>query len=402
MNGKKLGYLAFAGLMMLALTAACKEDEPITPTPQGDIDEPSMADSVFFYEQCLFRPGDYNSQNWRIPAICCLPDGSLLAVSDKRKYNEGDLPQDIDIVSRISTDKGRTWSEPVTIAAGTGLKQGYGDAALVVCENGDVICVCAGANGYFASTEADPIRSYVFRSTDGGRTWSEPTDITSQLWGSQATNSACQNYKGSFFASGNGLRLTRCAHAGRIMFAAAMCRKGSTTSDNFVAYSDDNGHSWQVSNRAYSGGDEAKLMELVDGSILISTRQNGARGHNISTDGGVNWGTQGHWNEMTTNACNGEMLRLYATDRGDSINMLLHSIPNSMQRRDVSLFVSYDEGQSWQDPVLLVEGPSVYSSMTLLNDGTIGVLVEKNPSGACEIWYQNFSPAWLRQQWEKK
>ena len=372
-------------LALLLLPAMCGCHKP-------EIEGPSVPeeDSIEYYEQCLYRPGDYGSTNWRIPALCCLSDGTLLAVCDKRKYNESDLPEDIDIVIRRSTDNGRTWSEPLTIAEGTGRKQGFGDAALVECENGDVVCVFVGGNGLFASSQADPIRSYVCRSSDKGQSWSEPEDITFQLWGDQATRPACRNYRASFFGSGNGLRLTRGEHAGRIMFAAAMVRKNSNVADSFVVYSDDNGMTWKVSQRAYEGGDEAKLMELVDGRVLISVRQSGARGYNYSTNGGLAWGTQGRWECMKTNACNGDMLRVAATDRGDSCNILLHSIPNSMERRDVSIFVSYDEGQTWQDPVLLFDGPSVYSSMTLLKNGSVGVLLEENPNGACEIWYQNW------------
>ena len=189
-------------------------DQPEAPDTPDTPDTLPTAEPIEYYEQCLFRPGDYGSTNWRIPAICCLPDGTLLITCDRRKYNETDLPEDIDIVSRRSTDNGRTWSEPVTIAEGTGRKQGFGDAALVVCENGDVVCVFVGGNGLFASSESDPIRSYVCRSTDGGQSWSAPQDITAQLWGSQATNTVCRNYRASFFGSGNGLRLTRGQHAG--------------------------------------------------------------------------------------------------------------------------------------------------------------------------------------------
>ena len=373
-------------LILFALPFLCGCQKPTAETP----DTPPQPDTIKYYEQCLFRPGDYGSANWRIPAICCLPDGTLLIACDRRKYNEADLPEDIDIVSRRSTDNGRTWSEPVTIARGTGRKQGFGDAALVVCQNGDVVCAFVGGNGLFASSENDPIRSYICRSTDGGQSWSTPVDITAQLWGSQASNTACRNYRASFFGSGNGLLITRGQHAGRIMFAAAMCRKANNTLDNFVVYSDDNGLTWHVSNLAYSGGDEAKLMELVDGRLLISVRQNGARGFNHSADGGITWGTQGRWDCMKTNACNGDMLRLAATDRGDKRNILLHSVPNSMERRNVSIFVSYDEGQTWQDPVLLFNGPSVYSSLTLLKNGSVGVLLEENPNDACELWYQNW------------
>ena len=372
-----------SSLLCLLTITGCSKAISENPEPQ------TVVDTAF--ELCLFRPGDYGSTNWRIPAILCLRDSSLLAVCDKRKYNETDLPEDIDIVAVRSTDGGHTWSEPVTIAEGTGYKHGYGDAALVQCENGNVVCVFVGGNGLWASTESDPIRSYVCRSSDGGQTWSQPYDITAQLWGSQATNATCRNYKASFFGSGNGLRLQRGEHAGRIMFAAAMCRKtGNNILDNFVVYSDDNGQTWNVSERAYSGGDEAKLMELVDGRVLISVRQSGARGFNYSNDSGHSWGNQGRWSELTTNACNGDMLRVMATDKGDSCNIMMHSVPNSMQREDVSIFISRDEGATWSDPFLLFDGPSVYSSLTLMPNHCVGVFLEKNPNGACELWFQQW------------
>lgn len=372
--------LLFILLVLCSFTACGKQEEPAVADP---VEVP-----LPMFELRLFGPGDYGSDSWRIPAILSLEDGSLVMTCDKRKYNDADLPQDIDIVARRSTDRGQTWTEPVTIAQGTGLKQGFGDAALVQCGNGDVVCVFVGGNGLFASSEEDPIRSYVCRSTDGGLTWSAPVEITAQLWGSQATNNDCKNYRASFFGSGNGLRLTRGEHAGRIMFAAAMCRKANNTLDNFIVYSDDNGQSWQVSGRAYSGGDEAKLMELTDGRVLISVRRSGARGYNTSDDGGESWGTQHVWQDLQANACNGDMLRVAATDRGDSCNIILHSLPNSMNREDVSLFVSRDEGQTWQHSLTLVDGPSVYSSLTLLRDGSVGALVEKTTTGSFEIWYQ--------------
>ena len=367
-------------LAALALAACHKPaaPEPAAPEPQ----EP-FCDSLR-----LYAPGDYGSANWRIPAIICLDDGTLLAINDRRKNNENDLPEDIDIVVRRSTDRGVSWSDTLTMARGTGYKHGFGDPAVVQCQNGDVVCVFVGGNGLFASTEGDPIGSYVCRSTDRGLTWSGPENITARLWGSQSVSNATRNYRASFFASGNGLRLKRGPHAGRIMFAAAMCRKSSNKLDNFVVYSDDNGHTWQVSGRAFAEGDEAKLMELADGRVLISVRRSGERGYNLSTDGGATWGTQGTWSEMTVTACNGEMLRLDDTT-------LLHSIPNSMQRENVSIFTSHDEGRSWHDPVLMCAGPSVYSSMTLLDDGTIALYAEKNPTGQCELWYYRFNQAWL-------
>lgn len=174
-----------------------------------------------------------------------------------------------------------------------------------------------------------------------------------------------------------------------------MCRKGENVLDNFVVYSDDNGESWKVSDMAYRGGDEAKVIELVDGRVLMSVRQSGARGKNVSADGGETWGSQSRWSELSTNACNGDLLRVSATDCGGERNILMHSLPNSMERENVSVWVSYDEGESWQFGRRRVEGPSVYSSLTMQRNGTIGAYVEKSGSGACELWYQNFSLPWV-------
>ncbi len=371
----------FAGLLRVHLAPGGGFVARLTPA------ESYVMDGVTdLYMKKLYAPGEYKSKNYRIPAICVMPDGSLIAVNDKRKNNEQDLPQDIDVVCRRSTDNGRTWSEPKTIVRGMGKDRGYGDPALVVCGNGDVLCLMAGHNGYFQSTEKNPIRIFVCRSKDNGVSWSEPQEITSRVWGSTAMNPACKNYRGAFVASGNGLRLEKGEHKGRVLFAASLLRDEENVSDDYVIYSDDNGYTWQVSEMAYKGGDESKLIEREDGSVLISVRQRGPRGYNVSTDGGVTWGKQGFWTEMSTNACNGDMLRIKTGGK----SVLLHSMPNSMEREDVSIYVSYDEGKTWQKPILMCPGPSVYSSMTLLPDGSIGMYVEQNPSGACELWYMNF------------
>lgn len=375
--------LFFAVVVASMVAFGCKKP---SDNPQPEPLEP-------FFEVCLFHPGDYQSSHWRIPALRCLSDGSLLAFSDKRKYNNTDLPEDIDIVVRRSTDCGKSWTEPMTMAEGTGYKHGFGDCAVVEAQNGDVVCAYVGGNGLWASTASDPQRSYIQISHDGGKSFEPRTDITSQLWGIRALNSACKTYTSSFFGSGNGLLLKRGAHKGRIMFVAAMVKNG--TLDNFAVYSDDNGKSWNVSQKAYTGGDEAKVVELKDGSVLMSIRQSGARGYAVSHDGGETWEPQGRWPEMTTNACNGDMIRYSATDMGGKRDILLHSVPNSMERENVSIFVSYDEGTSWQLAKSICPGGSCYSSLTVLPDGRIGFYYEKGPTSAYELWYCCFTLEWL-------
>ena len=211
----------------------------------------------------VFSPGDYGSRNYRIPAICTLPDGSLLTATDKRKFNQTDLPEDIDIVACRSLDGGHTWSEPVTIAEGKGYGKGFGDAVLVVTAEGNVVCGFSGGTGLWKSTPENPQQNWISISSDLGQTWSAPVDVTAMQWGPEAVNPECRDSHSAFFGSGHGLLLTREPYAGRILFVTAVATRDNRL-DNYAFWSD---------------------------------------------DGGKTWGTQQRWTDIVTNACNGDIIR---------------------------------------------------------------------------------------------
>ena len=56
------------------------------------------------------------SKYYRIPALVKAKDGSLVAIADKRGDALGDLPNIITIVSKRSTDGGKTWNLPLSPA----------------------------------------------------------------------------------------------------------------------------------------------------------------------------------------------------------------------------------------------------------------------------------------------
>lgn len=343
----------------------------------------------------IYHPGDYGSTNYRIPGAITAKDGSIVIVTDKRKYNEGDLPQDIDIVCNRSTDGGHTWSEPYTIAQGTGVNHGFGDCALAWSnDDNGLIAVFVGGVGLWNSTPSNPIRSYKSYSYNNGQTWTEPEDITDFILGDNCIVPEHRTWRASFFGSGNGLRTS----TGRIMFVAAI-REGSAQSlNNYAVYSDDNGLTWQVSGRASVGGDEAKVTELVDGRILMSIRHGGKRWYNISEDGGVTWQpTTSTWNDITAPACNGDIIRYTSVNQGHNKNRLLHSVPKGTQRTDVAVYISYDEGETWPVSKTIVPYSSAYSSLCILPDGTIGLYVEEEPNGTSGYMtaFYNFSLEWL-------
>lgn len=323
----------------------------------------------------LFNMGDYDSQYWRIPALVTAADNSLVAVVDKRGSSLRDLPNTISIMSRRSTDNGKNWSEPVVVAQG-GNGKTYGDPAVVLDKKtGNLICMFVGDQGLWNATPYNRQGIYVSKSTDNGVSWSEPVAITDQVYANHSS------WYAGFAGSGHGL----CLKDGRLMFVLAI-RATSATGvplHNYAIYSDDGGDNWTLStNAATTAGDEAKVVELEDGDILMSIR-NPSKGNRIfckSTDRGQTWGKAYFETELKDPACNGDIIRYsYSTDEGsEGKSRLLHSLPESTTTREnVTIYLSEDDGETWPIKKRLVDGYSAYSSLTVLSDGTIGALVEE-------------------------
>lgn len=358
-------------------------------------DEMNQGREILLARTTLYKPGDYNSRNYRIPAIITAADGSLVATTDRRKNNQGDLPEDIDVVCNVSHDGGHTWSEPYLIAQGKGFGKGFGDAALVKTDSqGGMMAVFVGGAGLWASTPSNPNRFYMSLSSDNGLNWSEPKDITHFIHGDDCENAVRQKWLGGFFASGNGL-LTR---SGRIMFVAAMRENEAYSLNNYLFYTDDKGATWHISGRASVGGDEAKVVELADGSILMSIRHGEKRWYNISKDGGLTWQAEvSVWDDLKAPACNGDIIRYQFEMQGNENSLLLQSLPYGDSRKDVRVYVSYDEGKTWpwNSSRCIVPYSSAYSSLCVLKDGTIGLYVEEGDANNYEMVFYNFSLEWL-------
>lgn len=348
----------------------------------------------------LFNMGDYDSQYWRIPALVTAADNSLVAVVDKRGSSLGDLPNTISIMSRRSTDNGKNWSEPVVVAQG-GNGKTYGDPAVVLDKKtGNLICMFVGDQGLWNATPYNRQGIYVSKSTDNGVSWSEPVAITDQVYANHSS------WYAGFAGSGHGL----CLKDGRLMFVLAI-RATSATGvplHNYAIYSDDGGDNWTLStNAATTAGDEAKVVELEDGDILMSIR-NPSKGNRIfckSTDRGQTWGKAYFETELKDPACNGDIIRYsYSTDEGsEGKSRLLHSLPESTTTREnVTIYLSEDDGETWPIKKRLVDGYSAYSSLTVLSDGTIGALVEEGKwdsnlpgENGFQLVFYRFTMDWL-------
>lgn len=341
---------------------------------------------IYKVQSAPFQPYDLGSHYWRIPAMVVLhhqkgenasKNGRVVTMADNRFDHNGDLPSHIDVYERHSDDNGATWSTHKMVVgtdadhALVGGGHGFGDVSLVECASGKIVAIMVGGPGYFQSTPSNPIVPTIITSTDGGDTWSTPRTLTDELYNTTYKEGAVQ---GSFAGSGRGLMLQRQKNEqlnGRIMFAMSH-RFGKNNVQEYIIYSDDEGNTWKFSTQsAYSGGDESKLVELADGTVMISVRQGGQRGYNKSTDGGVTWGTQAKWADIDGNACNGDILYV-------NKHVMLHSYPNDGKRKNVTIKASFDSGKSWSKPYVVCAPSSCYSTMDVTKDGDIAIFYEDN------------------------
>lgn len=341
---------------------------------------------IYKVQSAPFQPYDLGSHYWRIPAMVVLhhqkgenasKNGRVVTMADNRFNHNGDLPQHIDVYERHSDDNGATWSTHKMVVgteadhALVGGYHGFGDVSLVECASGKIVAIMVGGPGYFGSTPSNPIVPTIITSTDGGDTWSTPRTLTDELYKTTYNEGAVQ---GSFAGSGRGLMLQRQKNEqlnGRIMFAMSH-RFANNNVQEYIIYSDDEGDTWKFSTQsAYNGGDESKLVELADGTVMISVRQSGQRGYNKSTDGGVTWGTQAKWADIDGNACNGDILYV-------NKHVMLHSYPNDGKRKNVTIKASFDGGKSWSNPYVVCAPSSCYSTMDVTKDGDIAIFYEDN------------------------
>mgnify|MGYP002769697520 FL=1 len=341
---------------------------------------------IYKVQSAPFQPYDLGSHYWRIPAMVVLhhqqgenanKNGRVVTMADNRFDHNGDLPSHIDVYERHSDDNGATWSTHKMVVgtdadhALVGGGHGFGDVSLVECASGKIVAIMVGGPGYFQSTPSNPIVPTIITSTDGGDTWSTPRTLTDELYKTTYNEGAVQ---GSFAGSGRGLMLQRQKDEqlnGRIMFAMSH-RFGKNNVQEYIIYSDDEGNTWKFSTQsAYSGGDESKLVELADGTVMISVRQGGQRGYNKSTDGGVTWGTQAKWADISGCACNGDILYV-------NKHVMLHSYPNNGSRKNLTIKASFDDGKSWSNPYVVCAPGASYSTMDVTKDGDITIFYEDN------------------------
>ncbi|MBQ2002266.1 MAG: exo-alpha-sialidase, partial [Bacteroidaceae bacterium] len=365
----------------------------------------TSASAIESNKQTLYSSDNHKSTPYRIPAIATLSNGDLIAISDQRPCGADVGNGEVDIYAKISSDNGASWTPATTdpsvngglkIADGTS-SNGYGDAAVVADrESGEILVVCVAGKVVFSNGSSSKHNKMArLRSKDYGKTWTTE-DATTTFFDNLLPSAYTM-----FMASGR-ICQSRIVKVGNYyrLYAALLVRqkKGwfSKENVNYVVYSDDFGATWSIlgGSSCVSSADEAKVEELNDGTIVISSRKSGGRYFNVYTFSNLttaagSWGSQSTVTFAGSNATNGELM-LYNgvtnVSTGAKQNILLQSLPTGSSRSNVAVYYKVIDDNTtykpsnftsgWTKGIEVDNGASAYSTMTIQADGKIGFIYE--------------------------
>jgi sialidase-1 len=174
-------------------------------------------------------------------------------------------------------------------------------------------------------------------------------------------------------------------------------------------YSDDHGKTWKFGKEEPpkwkgTNSGERSVLEMPDGSIYMNCRNSHFRADYRliarSRDGGVTWSKPVEQRDLPQYHRNGHgahsgLARLSDEKRHDR-NRLLFSTPGPPGRKNLAIYISYDETKSWKRLKVIKEGPAGYSNLIVLPDRSIACIYDAEmPGKGWQVRFTRFTLEWL-------
>ena len=321
----------------------------------------------------LYKNGEDGYKCYRIPAMVTTVKGAVLAFAEARKNNCGDAG-DIDLVLRRSEDGGKTWG-PMTVIWNDTTNTCGNPTPIVDEQTGTVVLLSTWNLGedhekaIKDKTGKNTRRVFVLSSTDDGRTWSTPREITSDV--------KPDNWTWYATGPGRGIQVSKGKHKGRLIVPCNHVEAVTRNNYSHVIYSDDHGNSWRLGGIAQDSTNEATVAQLSNGHLLLNMRNTGKPRYRqiaISKNAGKKWSAAPADTALVEPVCEGNLIQYKFPGKKEC---LIFSNPASTTARvAMTVKVSYDDGRTWALRKTLYEGPSAYSCLTVLPDGKLACLYE--------------------------
>jgi sialidase-1 len=143
---------------------------------------------------------------------------------------------------------------------------------------------------------------------------------------------------------------------------------------------------------------ESMCVELDDGRLMANMRSTKLKQRvvSVSDDQGNTWQPMSDDQILIGPQCQASLIRYSSLANGDDKNRLLFSNPASTKREMMTVRLSYDEGKTWPVSKLIYLGKAAYSSLTVLPDGSVGMLYENGPQhDTDQLTFVRFTIEWL-------
>ncbi|MDQ1913592.1 exo-alpha-sialidase [Paenibacillus sp. GD4] len=340
-----------------------------TSLASGSADaDPHSRNMPYFTNTDLYVSGTEGYHTFRIPSLLTTKSGTLLAFAEGRKNSASDTG-DIDLVLKRSFDQGRTW-QPLQMVCDDGPNT-CGNPTPVQDENTGRIWLFMTHN--YGEDTIEEINSGTGR---GVRTiWSTYSDDDGATWSPRVNRFEevqPPNTRWDATGPGIGIQLRHGPAQGRLVIPAI----------GRNIQSDDHGATWYQSGRLPGGLNEATVVELSDGTLMRNDRLSSnqhlkRRGISTSPDQGATWSPITYDPVLIDPICEASIVRYKPADNAEGNRMLLFANPADQNRREnMTVRISYDDGQTWTTSKTVYEGHSAYSSLSVLPDGKGALLFE--------------------------